>query len=221
MRASSGPADSSGVIREHSLGADIDSTTDAGFDRRLTQIGSLDYGIAFADGGQFTASVNGTFERLDDAFDIGSLTVDAGDYQWNDLNVSYESNPSAALSGSMSITAGQFWSGTQRVIDGLARLRFNAHFAVSGTLGVNLIELPEGSFDGTLVGLRVDWSFTPRMFLNAFIQYNGETDAVLSNIRYNFIHRPLSDIYVVWNETRLPGLTRRALLFKYTQLLSF
>ena len=67
----------------------------------------------------------------------------------------------------------------------------------------NAVTLPEGSFTADLVGLRVDWSFTPRMFLNAFVQYNGETDTWLSNVRYNFIHRPLSDIYVVWNETRL------------------
>jgi hypothetical protein len=59
------------------------------------------------------------------------------------------------------------------------------------------------------------------MFLNAFVQYNGEADAWLSNVRYNLIHRPLSDVYVVWNETRSPGFTRRALLLKYTHLIAF
>ena len=72
-----------------------------------------------------------------------------------------------------------------------------------------------------LLGLRLNWSLTPRMFLNAFVQYNGETDTWISNVRFNLIHRPLSDIYIVWNETRLPGLTRRALLFKYTHLIAF
>jgi hypothetical protein len=60
------------------------------------------------------------------------------------------------------------------------------------------------------------------MFLNAFVQYNGQSDSWLTNIRYNVIHRPLSDIYVVWNETRLPGeLPRRALMLKYTHLVAF
>ena len=58
------------------------------------------------------------------------------------------------------------------------------------------------------------------MFLNAFVQYNGETDTWLTNVRYNFIHRPLSDIYVVWNETRSATITRRALLLKYTYMLA-
>jgi hypothetical protein len=59
------------------------------------------------------------------------------------------------------------------------------------------------------------------MFLNAFVQHNGETDLWLSNIRRNLMHRPLSDIYVVWNEARAPGVTRRALLLKYTHLIAF
>jgi hypothetical protein len=59
------------------------------------------------------------------------------------------------------------------------------------------------------------------MFLNAFIQYNGETEAWLSNVRFNLIHRPLSDIYIVWNETRHPVQDQRALLLKYTQLIPF
>ena len=72
-----------------------------------------------------------------------------------------------------------------------------------------------------LARFRLDWSFTPRMFLNAFVQYNGEADAWLSNIRFNLIHRPLSDIYVVWNETRSPADVRRALMLKYTHLIAF
>jgi len=58
------------------------------------------------------------------------------------------------------------------------------------------------------------------MFLNAFVQDNGEADTWLSNVRYDLIHR-LSDIYVVWNETRSPGITRRALMLEYTQLIAF
>jgi hypothetical protein len=57
--------------------------------------------------------------------------------------------------------------------------------------------------------------------LNVFVQYNGEANTWLSNVRFNLIHRPLSDIYVVWNETRLPGDTRRALMLKYTHLIAF
>jgi hypothetical protein len=142
-------------------------------------------------------------------------------YQFEDASVSVDSNGSAALSGGFQVRAGEFWTGRQRTGGGSVRYRFSAHLAASASVSRSYVELPEGSFTGDLVGLRVDWSFTPRMFLNAFVQYNGEADAWLSNIRFNLIHRPLSDIYVVWNESRSPGATRRALLLKYTHLIAF
>lgn len=35
------------------------------------------------------------------------------------------------------------------------------------------------------------------------------------------IEASLSDIYVVWNETRLPGVARRVFLLKWTHMLAF
>ena len=127
----------------------------------------------------------------------------------------------ATLSGSIEATSGEFWTGRQRSVKSGLRVRLNSHVATSATFGRSVIRLPQGSYTADLLGMRLDWSFTPRMFLNAFVQYNGETDTWLSNVRYNVMHRPLSDIYVVWNETRLPGVTARALMLKYTHMLSF
>jgi len=67
------------------------------------------------------------------------------------------------------------------------------------------------------------------MFLNAFIQYNSVTHQWLSNIRYDFIHHPLSDIYLVYNDTRFQNVLTptaaqvpsRAFILKVTHLLSF
>jgi hypothetical protein len=178
--------------------------------------------MLFADGGQFSVKANSTYERLDGAFRIGpSLVVTPGEYRYEDAGVSYSSNRSAMLSGSAGIPGGEFWNGHQNTIEGSLRLRLSAHVAASATLTRNDVDLPQGSFAANLVGMRLDWSFTPRMFLNAFVQYNGETDTWLSNIRYNFIHRPLSDIYVVWNATRMPTDSYGALLLKYTHLIAF
>jgi hypothetical protein len=216
------PGEAAGRVREYSVGVDVESTTDAGYRNLLTRVGGLTYEMLFADGGELRAWGRSTVERLNAPFRIGPvLSVQPGEYAFEDAGVEFRSNRSAALSGSLEASAGEFWSGRQRVVGGSLRWRLNAHLAVSTTLTRNVVTLPEGSFTGDLVGLRADWSFTPRMFLNAFIQYNGETDTWLSNVRYNFIHRPLSDLYVVWNETRSPGLTGRALVMKYTHLLAF
>lgn len=93
--------------------------------------------------------------------------------------------------------------------------RSNRSASISGS-----VEASAGEF-WTGRQRQADWSVTPRMFLNAFVQYNGETDTWLSNVRYNLVHRPLSDFYVVWNETHAPRATRRALLLKFTHMLAF
>ena len=60
------------------------------------------------------------------------------------------------------------------------------------------------------------------MFLNALIQYNSDLRQVSSNIRFNLIHRPLSDIFIVYNEQRdafQRGVADKALSIKYTHML--
>jgi hypothetical protein len=216
------PKSTASRIREYTFTAQYDATADDRFRSSLTRVGGFTFGTLFMNTAEVRAWVNSTFERLDESFDIGPvLSVAPGVYQFEDTGVSVDSNGSAALSGGFQVRAGEFWTGRQRTGTANVRLRFNAHVAASATVSRSVVELPEGSFTGDLVGMRLDWSFTPRMFLNAFVQYNGEADAWLSNIRFNLIHRPLSDIYVVWNETRSPGITRRALLLKYSHLLSF
>jgi hypothetical protein len=59
------------------------------------------------------------------------------------------------------------------------------------------------------------------MFLNAYVQYNSDTDSWLSNVRFNLIHHPLSDLYVVWNETRGPDTRVDAVIVKFTQMFAF
>jgi hypothetical protein len=216
------PANTGALIREQTLGASIDATSDDRYDRALTRVGSLFYRLQLRDGALLNASVNSASERLDAPFTVGSnLRVEAGEHAFESVAVDYRTDQSARVSGNVGIEAGDYWTGSQRVASGGLRFRLNAHVAASANVTRNAIELPTGSFTADLARFRLDWSFTPRMFLNAFVQYNGEADSWLSNIRFNLIHRPLSDIYVVWNETRQPGDTRRAVLLKYTHLIAF
>jgi hypothetical protein len=214
-------ANPAATIRQHTIGGSFEATGNDTYDQLLTRLGGASYTMLFKDEGQLSAGVNTTFEHLDSSATISGLVIPPGEYRWEDAEISYSSNRSARISGSIGFQGGDFWTGRRRAVNGSFRFRLNAHLAVSTTMSRNIITLPQGKFTGDLVGLRVDTSFTPRMFLNAFIQYNGSTDTWLSNIRYNLIHRPLSDIYIVWNETRIAGETQRALLMKYTHLLSF
>jgi len=86
------------------------------------------------------------------------------------------------------------------------------------------VNLPNGRFTTNLVGARFLYAFTPRVFFNAFIQYNAARNQLSSNIRFHFIHHPLSDLYLVYNDlrdTNTGQLTQRALIVKLTNLFDF
>ena len=64
------------------------------------------------------------------------------------------------------------------------------------------MQLPEGDFKNDLVRLRLNMHFSPRVQLENFIQYNTDARTVAYNVRFRFLHHPLSDFFVVYNETR-------------------
>src|SRR5438552_16516884 len=85
------------------------------------------------------------------------------------------------------------------------------------------IRLPFASFKTDLLTLRMNYSFNTRTFLSGLIQYNTDLRQWSSNIRFNIIHRPLSDFFLVYNEHRdsmSRDLLDRALIAKVTYMIS-
>ena len=175
-------------------------------------------------GSTFQVRHTRNFERLFEPFKISDgIVIPLGYYHFNDLLVSYSSDQSRALSGSLTYNWGDFFDGSKRTLQASAEIRGNYRLSTSIDYERNKVELPAGAFTTDLVGLRVHYSFSARMFLDAFAQYNSGSRRVSSNLRFRFIHRPLSDIYVVYNEQRDTLLRKsdRSLTMKYTHLLNF
>ena len=134
----------------------------------------------------------------------------------------------AATTGKVGVTGntswGEFWNGDNTSYTAGLDIRPNYHLNVDLSYSRNEVTLPNGSFTTGLVGARILYGFTPRAFFNAFLQYNADTHQVSSNLRFNFTHHPLSDLYVVYNDRRdtVSGqLLERAFIVKLTNLFNF
>ncbi len=176
----------------------------------------------FENGSSASFNTGESFERLFEEFRRYSL--EPGDYRTRDYLVSYNSDRSRLVGGRISYTWGDFWNGTRRSIGGDVTFKPNYHWQIDTRYSRNHLELPVGDFVTTLVSLKVLYAFTSRIFLNTFLQYNAERHQFSSNIRFNIIHHPLSDIYLVFNERRdtLTGeVLDRGILFKFTNLFNF
>ena len=165
------------------------------------------------------------FEHLYETFDIrDDVILGLGDYSWNEYTFFYESDQSRMFGLTGMYKTGGFWSGDRD------RYQFGLRFHPTYKFGVemkaerNQVSLPEGDFTVDLVGTKINYSFSNRMFLNALIQYDSDKDEVLSNVRFNLMYKPLSDIYLVYNERRDVAdnqVLDRAITLKLTYVLPF
>ncbi len=186
---------------------------------------TLGTGIAFYGGSAINLEANRTFDRLTRGFAIRSdITIPAGDYNYDTYSIRYNSNRSRKLSGNVRYQFGEFWDGRRESLSLGVALKPNPHLNVDLDYSRNQVRLSNGSFSTNLLGTRLLYSFTTKMFLNAFLQYNTDARQFSSNVRFHIIHHPLSDLYVVFNErrdTQTGQLLDRALVVKFTQLFSF
>jgi hypothetical protein len=210
-------------MRGVTVGGEGEWVEDSDHRQPVSRLTRQDLSVEFADGGRAGLDLDWSVEHLIEPFTIArGVTLAPGAYHFARSTTSYRSDRSRMLSGSVGLTTGDFWSGEMTGTSIAARLRLSARGAISGTLERNHAVLPEGRFDTTLTKVRVDWSFSTRASLNALVQYNSARQAWLTNVRFSLMHRPLSDVFVVYTDTRPAGApTVRSVALKYTHLLSF
>ena len=183
----------------------------------------------FERGGYLELQWNPRFERISVPFAIRpDQSFAVGSYGWNEYVLELETDHSRKVSGSALITSGGFWSGSQVSTKVGVLIRPSYHLTFDVALQRNDIHLPAPMHDfvTNLVTTRIGYAFNTRTFLDTLVQYNTDLKQLSANIRFDLIHRPLSDLFIVYNEqqlteTPIPINTGRGLIVKYTHMLAF
>jgi hypothetical protein len=190
-----------------------------------TREAGLDLGVRFEDGGSIDFGLLQTFDRLTDPFRIRSdLSIPVGDYRYLGYTARFSTNPGRKLSGNGRVDWGEFWSGRRRSLSGGLTWRPDYHLRIGLNYTRNQVNLANGQFTTDLLGARFLYAINATTALNAFFQYNADTGQVSSNIRFNVIHNPLSDFFLVYNDLRDSHngqLLQRAVIVKFTNLFNF
>ena len=180
--------------------------------------------VEFNDSSRLSIRHDSTFERLDEPFEItDTQTIPLGDYGFNSTRISFRGNESRKLSFDFDYTTGGFFNGELDSYEVELLMQPNYRFRTNLVWEHNNVSLPDGDFSTNLVGADIQYGFSTTMFINALIQYNSEDREISSNIRFNLIHKPMSDLFIVYNENRLTQdrVRDRALIVKFTHLFSF
>jgi hypothetical protein len=213
----------SDLIRNLTFGSTVEYF-EGGAGKVETRTQDLTLGIQFESNANANFIVNQTFDRLTTATRIQRILISAGDYGYIDYTANFTSNSTKKISGNGSINWGEFWNGRRRSTTAGLVFKPNYHLSVSLNHTRNVVKLAAGESTTDLVGSRLIYGFTPRSFFNAFIQYNGDTHEISTNMRFNITYRPLSDLYLVYNDRRNTQLdlpVERAFIVKLTNLFTF
>ena len=73
-------------------------------------------------------------------------------------------------------------------------------FASSLVLDYNDVHLDQGSFVRRLIGTRVSYSFTPRVFVQSLVQYNNQARVWTANARFGWLGTAGTGLFVVLND---------------------
>ncbi len=165
--------------------------------------------------------------RLDEAFDMSdSIPVDPGHYD-NQIvgwfgNTALQRPIALSSSGSLLRSFGGTVTTAQASV--VATPDPHLRLQLGGTR--SWVTLPNGALVADLATARVTLAFSTRVALFVLTQYNSLDRSVNANVRFNVIHRPGSDFYLVINELRgsdtsVWDFDSRAAVLKLTYLARF
>ena len=116
--------------------------------------------------------------------------------------LSFASNPRRSFYYSISTRFGQYFNGNIIQIQTTSNLRIQPYATLSLDVNYTNIKLPKpyNSADLWLIGPRFDVSFSRKVFLTSYFQYNNQINNVNINTRFQYRFRPVSDIFLVYTD---------------------
>lgn len=205
--------------------AEINFTNVSGWRNRDKSI-KAGYKISFLNTSSFEVSGENIFQQLvrdfnpvdDDVFDS---FLEGESYEWNRAVINYVSDQRPLLTYKIGGSVGSFYNGTNNNINGQLSYRFQPYGSFSVQFDYNDISLPDnyGKKQLFLISPKLDVTFTDKLFLTAFAQYNDFSENVNLNTRFQWRFKPASDFFVVYTENYLSSNfvnKNRALVLKWT-----
>jgi hypothetical protein len=187
----------------------------------------FDYESAQNERGRITLQNDYTFlfESFDPTGVSDTTLAESTDYYYTSLNASYNSDGRKTISFRINPTIGEFYNGFRAGLNGNVNLRFQPYGSISVNYSYNYLK-PDEYFEPVslfLIGPRIDLTFTKKIFLTAFFQYNSQTDNFNINTRFQWRFQPVSDFFLVYtdNYNSNPwGVKNRAVVAKITYWLN-
>jgi hypothetical protein len=188
----------------------------------------FDAEIQFEGGGRFGPELNVVQEGLAEPFEVSpGVFIPTGDYSSINNSWDFGSDPSKRFSLLGRAELGEFFTGNRYGGNVTFTARHGETLASSLLIDHNIVHLPQGDFEATLLGLRLGYFFNPNIFVQSLIQYSDQAQVWSANLRFAWLSTAGTGLYVVYNGAqRAARLSnwgepiQRGLIIKYARQLS-
>ena len=186
-------------IREIQIGPEIDLVLTRENELETQDI-TFDTEFSFEAGDSFGFQLRNTTENLENEFILEGEEIPSGEYNFTAFQASIQSSSSRMIFGEVRLELGQFYHGSRRGLQLDATFKPNAKFSIEPFIEFNRITFPETEFDANVIGGRIGYSFSTILFTKLFTQWSTDRDVLAANFLVNYIYRPGSDFYLVFNQ---------------------
>ncbi len=146
-------------------------------------------------------------------------------FSFNSVRIRYNTDIRKKLNLNFYLKAGQYYTGTIGSITGSLNYRIQPYGILSLDFAFNQINLPKpySSANLILLGPRIDFAFSKKVFLITTFQYNNQINNFNTNIRFQYRFKPCSDFYIVYTDNYYSKdftAKDRAIVLKFTYWLN-
>ncbi len=189
-----------------------------------TRNATLGFRVELLDGSTLGILYQNRFERLEEPFTISGFVLPVGEYHTQEASAAFMSSRGRPFWTEVNLSGGDYWNGSRLSLALRAVWRVSYHLSFDVSASHNDVSLPHGSFTADVFGTRIRYAYSTSLFGSAFVQYNNERKQLVTNLRLNWMHAPLSDVFLVYTERRDVEnniVLDRVVTAKVTKLLAF
>ena len=203
------PSKSERII-SHGPGASFNAIFDPEFNLTDRET-ELSYIIGWQNKSQLSVSLQEEFVKLGLDFDptnTGGEKLAAGEqFHWNSALAGFTSDARKLFNYTLNAGIGGYYNGNRWFVIGQMNYRVQPYGSIGMTVNYNNISLPApyNSARLILLGPTLDITFTDKVFLTTFIQYNNQIDNLNMNIRFQWRFAPVSDLFIVYTGNSYAG----------------
>ncbi len=173
------------------------------------------FDVTFQSGANLEVSFEPNVQVLNAPDDFVGAAVGAGQYRFVRTNLGFNTDFSKKLAGAVAFSTGAYYDGWLNSWSLSGRLAPVPHLEFSVDYTYNQFQnlgLARQTFTTHLLGLNTRLALNPRVQLIGFFQRNSAIERNIWNLRLAWEYRPLSYVYLVFNEnTTQPGVATSVL----------